>query len=457
MPARSRRPIARLLPVVVVAVACLFGPGAEPASAQGIFDDYPGCITTELAAQYDAPGDEINFFFDPDIALAIVWNCSAQAAQDHLVPIGRGLLGSLVLIMIVWRGVQYMFGGRLDMGQILSTILLAGFAFALIDNYYSPTPRAMPWGTSQGFVALVAQQGVEWSELIKGNADHTFATSYTQAQAAIERRAVDGFLEVATTAFGGAGLAAVTGDGALNAVVDLAGTAMRASLVQHLHAFAAFALWAIGWLVYAQYLWGYFSLSVVTMVGPLFIPMFVIDQLQEYAWGWFRALLHGVVYMLTGAALYAVLAMVLVAPLNRIAGMPMPATAADSVLAVGELFARMLFEFVPLVVMAVLAAFKVSAMASMVFSGGTPIPSGIGSRLTQAESALGSTAGRAQAGAMVYADRVAASHAPLSSATAGAAGVRAAAAEVHRRVGAVPGAPASRAASAVRGKSCSKS
>ena len=410
----------------------LLGPGARPAAAQTTFDNYGQCLRVEFVGFYDLPGDTVGGLLDPDRALAAVWECSADVAVTSVVPIGRALLGSLVLIMIVWRGAQMMFGGRLDMPAVLNTVLLAGFAFMLMDNYFSPTPRLMPWGVSRGAVALVAGQGVQWSQLIIGDSDQSVVRAYNAATIANAQRGADDYatLSGSLPAVG----SALVRDG-VAAAVAIYSAAARQALLVFLREASTWILWAIGWIVYAQYLWGYFTLSVVTMVGPLFIPLVVIDPLREYFWGWFKALLQSVLYMLTAAALYALLAMVLVVPFQRIAQMPFP-TDSSSVLGVLELMGRLLFEFVPLVALAAMGAFKVSALTSMVFAGGTPVASGIGSGLAQAEAAMDAGARRVRGWRAARAAGADGGKQPLSSTTEASRGPRQALWEVRQRLGA---------------------
>ena len=158
---------------------------------------------------------------------------------------------------------------------------------------------------------------------------------------------------------------------------------VRMWLMGTFHWLISVILWLVGWMIYAQYIWGFFTLTVLTVVGPLFVPFMMISQLDFLFWGWMKALLNCVIYMLTASALYAATAMLLIAPLQRMAQAPLPG---DPGLMVGtvELLARLAFEYVPLVIMALFAALKVNALSAMIVAGGTPVGSGLGSGLTKA-------------------------------------------------------------------------
>ena len=148
-------------------------------------------------------------------------------------------------------------------------------------------------------------------------------------------------------------------------------------------------LWIIGWIIYAQYLWGFFALSLLTLVGPLFVPFIVLSHFDFLFWGWFKAMLTAVVYMITAGVLYVVSAAILMAPIQRLTSMPFPTESGGVVAVLGFAF-RTYFEFLPLVFMAIMAAFKVGALSGGFMSGGTPPPSGLGRLKRNAESAMAS-------------------------------------------------------------------
>ena len=70
-------------------------------------------------------------------------------------------------------------------------------------------------------------------------------------------------------------------------------------------------------VAYCSYLWGYFSLLVAIILGPLLIPWVLIPQLQFLAWGWFRTLLGAGVHMMVAGACFAVVAQILMIPIIR--------------------------------------------------------------------------------------------------------------------------------------------
>ena len=416
------------------AVSLLAQAPARPANA----DSFPACIESQVTARVAAlpPADQRNFFQDPDTLLNAVWICAGWYAHLQVVPIGQAMLGGLVIIMIVWTGVGFMFSGQLDLGSLLGTLFLAGFGFVVVNNYFVVS-AAVPWssGTSTGFVALIANQAVAWGDLILGDADEQFNRAFVEARASAEENMLGGarrvaldpdgiYTEALTNADAGA-------DEAVGGFFRWLTFQFRVLAMGIMKFFLSILLWVIGWMIYAQYVWGFFTLTVLTVVGPLFVPFMMISQLDFLFWGWFKGLINGVIYMLTASAMYAVAAMVLIVPLQRLAQLPFPGDP-GSFLAMLELQVRMIAEYLPLVIMSLFAALKVNAVSGMIVAGGTPPGSGIGSALTKGASGAATLAGR-------FGGPAPGSSAPLSQATAGAGTARQRAGEAvkeaHRRSG----------------------
>ena len=384
-----------------LAVVWLAGPMAAPARAQAAFPppagaaDFPRCVQAQVTAlAATAPGvQDRNFFHDPDTLLGAVWVCAGYYADRQLVPIGKVLLGALVVIMVVWAGVGFMFSGELNLGSLLGTLFLAGFGFALLDNYFGRS-AVLPWLPPHGFVEVFPAQALRWGELIKGDTDQQFQFAFRQAT-----------VSAAETYYRGAGRVAgdpervyADAEGSGQPAEAAGGFLRRLALEGRIRLMASmrpalsFVLWLVNWMIYAQYVWGYFTLIVLTVLGPVFIPFMMVAQLDFLFWGWFKAMINGFVYMLTASAMYAGVAMLLVAPLQRIAEAPLPGDP-GSILGVLDLFMRLYVEYVPMVVMSLFAALKVNAVSGMIVAGGTPPGSGLASGLTKAESGLRTAAG----------------------------------------------------------------
>ena len=326
---------ARALLGVALAALWLWGPWTAGLGAQGLgppitLAPFPACINLQVnnrLANSPAPGDT-NFFEDPDTLLEAVWLCAGNYAVGTILPIGRAILGGLVIIMIIWTGIGFMFSGQIDFGKLLGTLFLAGFGFILLDNYFFASEVSwLPGGSpGRGIVGLFAEEAVELSSVIIGGADTDVARAFVSAsRSAAETEGVvnlriagdpdRNYAEEIHNPWPGE---------SIGAWVRRLRLQMRMVPIVLIKWLATIVLSLVGWMIYAQYVWGFFCLAVLTMLGPLFIPWMMIPQLDFLFWGWFKAMINGVIYMLTASALYAATAMLLVAPLERIAQAPVP-------------------------------------------------------------------------------------------------------------------------------------
>ncbi len=408
----KRRGRWRLRAVIALTAAALWvaGPWSTPLGAQGPpagAGDFPGCVEAYLISTPTAGDNRVGGFQDPDTLLAAVWVCAGVHADREIVPIGRAMLGGLVIIMIIWTGVGFMFSGQFDLGGLLGTIFLAGLGFMAIDNYFFASPAATPWlpagERSQGFVALFADQAVAWGDMIIGSADEDFQRAFSEARTRGRELVAETNRIVLADANGE--YAAL--QGSIRPTAQARGWIARTRfearmlLIQVFHWTMGVLLGVIGWMIYAQYVWGFFTLAVLTVLGPLFIPFMLISQLDFLFMGWVKGMINGVIYMLTGAALYAVTAMLLVAPLQRMTQAAVFASPTDpgGFLDAAVLMVQLFAEYIPLVVMSLFAALKVNALSSMIVAGGTPVGAGLGSAITKAASGMRTAAGWASAAA----------------------------------------------------------
>ena len=70
-------------------------------------------------------------------------------------------------------------------------------------------------------------------------------------------------------------------------------------------------------VAYFSYLWGFFSLIIVTIMGPLLIPFALIPQTSFLFWGWIRAIISSTVQMMVGGAVFVITGTLLLVPVER--------------------------------------------------------------------------------------------------------------------------------------------
>ena len=384
-------------------------------------------------------------FIPPTSMMRAAVGCAETFANTTMVPIGLNLLRYLAIIITIWTGIQMMFGGGFAIGEVVSLLLLIGFPFAVL-SYYAATV-ATPWG-DMSFTRMVSGMGEtiaselvdEVFKTINETFSDTWDTIWATAVArdtfeASERegwwgRFVRGF---STVDFG---LGASLGD-VVNFVRNTLQTIQFIVLVV-----VVFLLLAIPALVaYCSYLWGYLSLLVAVILGPLLIPWILVPQLQFLAWGWFRTVLGAGIHMMVAGACFAVAAQILLIPLVRF-GTQVAAQRDAGFLSWNTLMSAagphvVIVESLPLIVVAYLGVFKIGEITSMIMNGGSMPSSGIGDRVRSLQSsrmgralagralgggagaAVAGTAGRLAAGATGVGAVVLAGRAVLSQATKG--------------------------------------
>ena len=238
--------------------------------------------------------------------------CSLDFAQTDIVPRVLPWFNGILVIMFVWTGVTVMFSGSASVQTLLSFLLLAAFASGLMHTYYSGSPILNLFGVNQGLVHAVLLGAEVVSETLFEQADAVYYTEFDEARALVVQRN-----ELLITGSGTsiAGIAtrismltasgAMTGSaaGPVGSAVGGAGSAAAAiylELQDWANAFAA-AVWSLVvtgtmwlflgilhiayWIIMAQYMWGYFSMAVIAVVGPLFIPLVLVPQTQDYFLG----------------------------------------------------------------------------------------------------------------------------------------------------------------------------
>lgn len=376
-------------------LGCAAGASAQPAGTLAPMAPATGfqtCVVAGVAAGSDGDAAGSSGFADrPNDMLMEVWDCAADFAQDRLVGIGLAILGGLVVIMTIWTGVGFMLSGEFDFSRLLGHVFLAGLGFMILNNYAGGS-----WILGNvGLLRLFADEAVQVSELVIGRTDELFATAYTDAR----QRADDDIISARALAEAGdytelaARLDQPFGrEYNLLALFDFE-RRTRVWLMAQVRSVSVWVLWLVGWIVYAQYAWGFFTLMVLTLLGPLFVPWLMVPQLDFLFWGWIKAFLHGVFYMIGAAAVYAMVGAMLLAPLRRFADVTGVPADPGSMTGLLGLSWSLLVEWLPLVVLALLASLKVGAVSSAIIGTGSMPSAGLSSALGKAQAATATIAG----------------------------------------------------------------
>lgn len=194
--------------------------------------------------------------------------------------IGVNMYRAFAICLIVWFGIQVaMRGGGFPVDKFVNLMLTISFGLAMTRFYSTPIP-----GFGVSFYHLVVDQGTQLA-----NAMNVSMVSN------ITERLSNLYFSMETP-----GLSAL-----INAVEILR------------WAITVLALLAALAAVYLVVSFGYIAAAVCVLVGPIFIPFFIIPDLNFLFWGWLRALLQYSFYPVVANAYIYVMGSVLINFVDR--------------------------------------------------------------------------------------------------------------------------------------------
>ncbi|HWR15495.1 MAG TPA: type IV secretion system protein [Terriglobales bacterium] len=190
---------------------------------------------------------------------------------------GLNLFRGLALILIVWFGVKaalsaaHGHGGGFNFAHFADLILLISFGLGMLTYYSTPIP-----GVGYSFSDLVTQETLQLSALIESDQMQQIADAVVNAEEQLgSPPGIFSFHESLTFI-----------------VMAVALAAMQA---------VAFAIIA----------YGYVASAVCVLLGPIFIPFFIVPKMDWLFWGWFKAFLGFSFYQVVASAFIFVFSKVL--------------------------------------------------------------------------------------------------------------------------------------------------
>jgi hypothetical protein len=236
---------------------------------------------------------------------------------------GQNLFRMFATILIVWYGVKSALAaadGRqpFHFDNFASLLLTISFGFAMVNFYTTPIP-----GMGTSFHNLVTDE----SQFLAARIDQT------QLQVVMER--VNDYES------------RIDSPG----VTDLRGTLLYTVVIVLLAAAQAVAIVVIAY--------GFLATAVCVLVGPIFVPFFIVPKFEWLFWGWFRCFLQYAFYQVIAAAVVFVIA-------NLILGiLQLQPNGAVSTVALIEEFPVLFITFLA----AIYALLKIPALTNHIFSG----------------------------------------------------------------------------------------
>src|SRR5215831_3289079 len=193
---------------------------------------------------------------------------------------GQNLFRAFATILVVWYGAKSALssaGGRhlLHFDHFASLLLTISFGFGMANYYSNPIP-----GIGSSFHNLVTDEAQFLANKI----------NQTELQT-VEERIAD--FEVRMDSPG---------------VTDILGTIIYAVIIILLAAAQALAIVVIAF--------GFIATAVCVLVGPVFVPFFIVPKMEWLFWGWFRCFAQYAFYQVIAAAVVFVIANLIVGVLR---------------------------------------------------------------------------------------------------------------------------------------------
>jgi hypothetical protein len=233
----------------------------------------------------------------------------------QFVPMGTTLYHAFALIIIVWAGIQIALSGEPpDMGKLMKLVLVLAFGSAMVNNF-----AGGDWSITyliEGQVRIMCHQFTDKSLQNLG------ILAVQQQQAAAQ------------------------------SLGPLAGITNMSAVIQYQIVLLVWSvLEGVAWFVTA---FGDIACAVCVVLGPIFVPFFIVPKLDWLFWGWLRAYMQFAFYKLVATIVVSIVVdgMVRAAPAQ-----PQDAT---------------FFHFLPYMMLALAGMgvlLKVPALTSHIFSG----------------------------------------------------------------------------------------
>ncbi|MGA8221999.1 MAG: type IV secretion system protein [Candidatus Acidiferrales bacterium] len=236
---------------------------------------------------------------------------------------GQNLFRMFATILVVWYGVKSALSAAsgkhfLHFDNFAALLLTISFGFGMVNYYSTPIP-----GIGVSFHSLITNE----SQFLANKINQTELQT-------VEERVADFETRMDSPGFG-----------------DILGTAEYVVITILLAAAQAIAIVVIAY--------GFIATAVCVLVGPVFVPFFIVPKLEWLFWGWFKAFIQYAFYQVIAAAVVYVIG-------NLILGiLDLEPTGTISIVQLIEAFPVLFITFLA----AIYALLKIPALTNHIFSG----------------------------------------------------------------------------------------
>ena len=236
---------------------------------------------------------------------------------------GQNLFRSFATILVAWHGIKAALAtasGKhpFHFDHLASLLLTISFGFAMVNYYSTPIP-----GVGTSFHNLVTNE----SEFLANEINQAELQTVVTQVADFESR-------MDSPGWG-----------------DFLGTAIYVVVIILLAAAQAIAIIVIAY--------GFIATAVCVLVGPVFVPFFIVPKLEWFFWGWFRCFVQYAFYQVIAAAVVYIIGNLITGALRLPPG---------GAISTAELLGWFPVLFVTFFA-AIYALLKIPALTSHLFSG----------------------------------------------------------------------------------------
>jgi hypothetical protein len=190
------------------------------------------------------------------------------AHSSLFVSLGMNLFKGFALILIAWTGCQIALGSAAGVGvrfdRFAGLLMSIAFAYAMLVYYDNPLP-----GIGSSFHNLITDEGANLAGQIEASSTEDISKKLAAVYDSMEQPSGPSMLD-------------------LTQLIRYYGIVIVLSFAQ-----AA---------ILAVISFGFVAVGVCALVGPIFIPFFIVPQMEWMFWGWLRALIQYAFYPVIGNA-----------------------------------------------------------------------------------------------------------------------------------------------------------
>jgi hypothetical protein len=202
--------------------------------------------------------------------------------------LGQTMFLSLATIMIVWFGLKSALsagehGSGFHFGQFAGLVMMIVFGYAMTQYYATPIP-----GIGRSFYHLIIDQTEYLSSLINNTQLQTASDAISQYQSQIQSPGI----------------------------TDIAGN------IAYILDLIIMALWQAVAIIITAY--GFVAQAICVLVGPIFVPFFIVPKLEWLFWGWLKCFMQYAFYQVIASATMFVMGNLVIYVLTRPPFWPIP-------------------------------------------------------------------------------------------------------------------------------------